>query len=147
MWDPQNFGALLRTSYFLGIDKVVVSAKNSAPLSATVSKASSGALELMEVHSTDNMMKFLDGSKANGWQVVGTALSNNAVTIDQLPIQKPIVLVLGNEGHGVRTNVIRRCDNLVKIAKHTYDDVETDGVDSLNVSVTGGILMHYLLSK
>jgi tRNA G18 (ribose-2'-O)-methylase SpoU len=69
VWDPQNFGALLRTSHFLGVDKVVVCAKNSAPLSPTVSKASSGALEIIEVSSTDNMMRFLDKSQENGWQV------------------------------------------------------------------------------
>lgn len=70
VWDPQNFGALLRTSHFLGVDKVVVCAKNSAPLSPTVSKASSGALEVIEVSSTDNMMRFLDKSQENGWQVI-----------------------------------------------------------------------------
>ena len=70
VWDPQNFGALLRTSHFLGVDKVVVCAKNSAPLSPTVSKASSGALEIIEVSSTDNMMRFLDKSQENGWQVL-----------------------------------------------------------------------------
>jgi len=69
VWDPQNFGALLRTSYFLKCDKVVVCAKNSAPLSPVVSKASAGALEVMEVYSTDNLMKFLDKSRDNGWQV------------------------------------------------------------------------------
>lgn len=70
VWDPQNFGALLRTSYFLKCDKVVVCAKNSAPLSPVVSKASAGALEVMEVYSTDNLMKFLDKSRENGWQVL-----------------------------------------------------------------------------
>jgi 21S rRNA (GM2251-2'-O)-methyltransferase len=69
VWDPQNFGALLRSSYFLGIDKVVVCAKNSAPLSPTVSKASAGAMEAMDVFSTRNMMKFLDKAKNNGWAV------------------------------------------------------------------------------
>lgn len=67
--DPQNFGALLRTSFFLGADKVIVCAKNSAPLSAVVSKASAGAMEVMKIYSTDNMMRFLDTSKENGWKV------------------------------------------------------------------------------
>ena len=69
MWDPQNFGALLRTAYFLRCDKVVVCSKNSAPLSGAVSKASAGALEVMPVYSTNNLMSFLDRSKENGWQV------------------------------------------------------------------------------
>lgn len=77
VWDPQNFGALLRTCYFLGCDKVVVCAKNSAPLSPSVSKASSGSMELLEIYSTDNMMKFLDKSRENGWQVVLTVLLPN----------------------------------------------------------------------
>lgn len=69
VWDPQNFGALLRTAYFLRCHQVVVCAKNSAPLSPAVSRASAGALELMPVYSTDNLMKFLDKSVENGWQV------------------------------------------------------------------------------
>ena len=69
VWDPQNLGALLRTCHFLACDSVVVCAKNSAPLSAAVSKASAGAMELMEISSTNNMMRFLDESRNNGWQV------------------------------------------------------------------------------
>jgi 21S rRNA (GM2251-2'-O)-methyltransferase len=70
VWDPQNFGALLRTSHYLGCDKVVVCAKNSAPLSPVVSKASSGSLEVMDIYSTNNLMKFIDKSQEKGWQVI-----------------------------------------------------------------------------
>ena len=141
VWDPQNFGALLRTSHFLGVDGVVVCSKNSAPLSPTVSKASSGAMEHMEVFSTDNMMKFMDKSKENGWQVVGAALDDNSVNLRDLALDKPTILILGNEGHGIRTNVLRRCTHLVKISGLG----DTSVVDSLNVSVTGGILLHHIL--
>lgn len=155
VWDPQNFGALLRSAYFLGVQQVVVCAKNSAPLSAVVSKASAGVMELMKIYSTDNLMRFLDATKENGWQVVGTALGEKSVPLKELPLQKPTLLVLGNEGHGIRTNILKRCDHLVKIDKgfgdqdlvlDVGDDVE-ESVDSLNVSVTGGIMMHYLLNQ
>ena len=142
VWDPQNFGALLRTSRFLNVDAVVVCAKNSAPLSPTVSKASSGAMELMDIYSTDNLMKFIDGSVEAGWQVVGTALDPTATDLAALPLQKPTILVLGNEGHGIRTNILRRCTHLVKIPGEGANEV----VDSLNVSVTGGILLHHLVT-
>lgn len=148
VWDPQNFGALLRTCHFLGVDKVVVCAKNSAPLSPTVSKASSGAMELMDVFSTDNLMKFLDRSCEAGWQVVGTKLDPTALDLVNLPLLKPTILVLGNEGHGIRTNVIRRCTHLVKISSSDSGSGGDGGgvVDSLNVSVTGGIMLHHILS-
>lgn len=143
VWDPQNFGALLRTGLFLGVDGVVVCSKNSAPLSPTVSKASSGAMEVMEVSSTENMMKFVDKSIENGWQVVGAALDPASLGLQELPLDKPTILVLGNEGSGIRTNILRRCTHLVRISGGT----DTEAVDSLNVSVTGGILMHHLLSQ
>lgn len=143
VWDPQNFGALLRTCHFLkGIDEVIVCSKNSAPLSPVVSKASSGAMEVMDIKSTDNMMRFLDKSIANGWQVIGTSLKDS-VDISEIPIDKPTILVLGNEGHGIRTNVLRKCTHIARIAGGEGDDI----VDSLNVSVTGGILLHYIASK
>lgn len=144
VWDPQNFGALLRTCLFLGVDEVVVCAKNSAPLSPTVSKASAGALEVMDIASTSNMMRFLDKSQENGWQIVGTSLGDEAVDLNSLPLNAPTILVLGNEGHGVRTNILRRCTHLVKIAGS--NSLGDSAVDSLNVSVTGGILLHHILS-
>lgn len=146
---------------------VVVSAKNSASLSPTVSKASSGALEVMTVYSTKNMVKFLDKSKSRGYHVLGTSLGTGAIPLHQATKamrSSPCILVLGNEGHGLRTNVINACDTLIKIQGvgpfHGDQEEQEEGgsdststssgsrtgaaVDSLNVSVTGGILMHEL---
>lgn len=67
--DPQNFGALVRSAYFLGCDGVVTCSKNSATISPSMSKASAGAVELQPIHSTKNLMRFLEASKENGWQV------------------------------------------------------------------------------
>lgn len=143
VWDPQNFGALLRSAHFLGMSGVVVCAKNSASLSPTVSKASAGALELMPVYSVKNMVKFLEKCKEKGYAVMGTSLETGSLPLAEVVIDKPTILVLGNEGHGVRTNVARACDVQVRI-----EGGEKGGeVDSLNVSVTGGILMHFLASQ
>nr|XP_033778743.1 rRNA methyltransferase 1, mitochondrial isoform X2 [Geotrypetes seraphini] len=57
--DPMNLGAVLRSAYFLGVDKVVISQENSCPLTPVVSKASSGAMEVMEVYSTSSLQEFL----------------------------------------------------------------------------------------
>lgn len=131
-------------------------------------------------------MKFLDKSRDNGWQVVGTSLSPSAVGLDQISLDKPTILVLGNEGHGIRTNILRRCTQQIKISSFSSiigsnqqtnqeipsNDVpvisdgilpvemmisdtstssssdsgfEEEAVDSLNVSVTGGIILHHML--
>lgn len=69
IYDTHNFGALLLTCKYLGVEKVVINERNSAPLSTAVSAASRGALEYMEVCYTSNMGKFIDQSTENGWQV------------------------------------------------------------------------------
>ncbi|CAI7774219.1 unnamed protein product [Closterium sp. NIES-53] len=115
--DPQNLGAILRSAHFLGAAGVVVCAKNSAPLSAVVSKASAGALEIMQVHECTNMMRFLARSAANGWLVVGAAADPSAIPISRLSSGgSPTLLVLGSEGAGLRTNVKRACAHLVRIS-------------------------------
>ncbi|CAI5984795.1 unnamed protein product [Closterium sp. NIES-64] len=115
--DPQNLGAILRSAHFLGAAGVVVCAKNSAPLSAVVSKASAGALEIMQVHECSNMMRFLARSAANGWLVVGAAADPSAIPISRLSSGgSPTLLVLGSEGAGLRTNVKRACAHLVRIS-------------------------------
>ena len=135
--DPQNMGALLRSAFFLGVDGVLVSAKNSCRLTPTVSKASAGAMELMTVHAARNLPRTLDVAREAGWAVVGAALERS-VEPAELGASKPTVLVLGSEGHGLRTNVLRACTDLVRIPRACSgtavqgDDAEL--VDSLNVT-------------
>ncbi|EKX45738.1 hypothetical protein GUITHDRAFT_86895 [Guillardia theta CCMP2712] len=146
--DPQNLGALLRSAYFLGADGVIVCSKNSAGLTPSVSKASAGAMELYQVYSVSNLMQFLNWSKELGWQVIGSALGENSVPVSSTKLTKPTLLVMGNEGRGLRTNVLRECDVLVQVQAIVASDLKDlgdDVLDSLNVSVAGGILIHHFL--
>lgn len=67
--DPQNFGALLRTSHYLGLRRVIVRGKNSSPLNPTVSSISFGATDSVNVYNVESLVQFLEESKKNGWQV------------------------------------------------------------------------------
>lgn len=142
--DPMNLGALLRSAHFLGVDGVLVSEKNSAPLTPVVSKASSGACEIMRVHATRNLPKTLNSAAEQGWAVVGAALEDS-VAPSELSRTKPTVLVMGSEGAGLRLLVRRACSQFVRIPGGGSGDTN-DSVDSLNVSVAGGILLFALLN-
>ncbi|OXB64880.1 hypothetical protein ASZ78_009761, partial [Callipepla squamata] len=136
--DPMNLGALLRSAYFLGVDRVVTSQRNSCPLTPTVSKASSGAMEVFDVYSTDDLRSFLKAKAAEGWEVVGTVSQSEAV--ENVPViscsefrwNKPIILVIGNEGDGLSLETQLLCQQMLVIpsgrALHP-------GIESLNVSV------------
>merc|ERR1739838_128417 len=68
--DPMNLGAILRSSYFLGIDKVIVSQENSCRISGVVSKASAGVAEIIQVYQVMDPKKLIENLKAGGWCTV-----------------------------------------------------------------------------
>lgn len=143
--DPQNLGAIIRSAHFLGVDGVVCCAKNSAPFNATVSKASAGAMEAQIVHQTGVMHRFLAKARDEGWDVVGAAAEEaRAEVVSRFDVRAPTMLVMGNEGSGLRTNVRRACNRLIAIPGGPG---VAAGVDSLNVSVAAGILAHSLLAN
>lgn len=168
--DPQNLGAIIRSSYFFGASGVVLCAKNSAPLSGVVSKASAGSLELMELRYCKNMMQFLTSSAENGWRVLGGSVSSRAIPLNEVVPSVPTILVLGSEGTGLRPLVEKSCTDLIRIPGNIpvdvsaggADDIETGevshgcsaeefrsflAVESLNVSVAAGVLLHHLMGN
>jgi 21S rRNA (GM2251-2'-O)-methyltransferase len=90
-WKPKPH----RTEAAAAAAGVVVSAKNSAPLSATVSKASAGAMEAMVIHAVSSMPRFLQGQAEAGWAVVGAAVADDAKDCASYQMVKPTVLVMG----------------------------------------------------
>ncbi|NXN90859.1 MRM1 methyltransferase, partial [Rhinopomastus cyanomelas] len=148
--DPMNLGALLRSAYFLGVDRVITSHRNSCPLTPTVSKASSGAVEVFDVYSTDDLQGFLKAKSEEGWEVVGTV--SKPEDVENVPVincmdfrwDKPIIVVIGSEGEGISLETQLLCHRMLAIppgrALHP-------GIESLNVSVASGILLHSICSQ
>eukprot|EP00884_Botryococcus_braunii_P015328 jgi/Botrbrau1/2479/Bobra.0226s0037.1 len=152
--DPQNLGAAVRSAAYLGCAGVLSCARNSAPLSPAVSKASAGALEEVPLHSARNLPRTLTQAASAGWEVLGACTAEGAVNVVSYKRRGPAILVLGNEGTGLRTTVKEVCTALVKVEgrRQSPGTVSTwqlpnQGVDSLNVSVATGILLHHLLQQ
>ncbi|KAL6226571.1 hypothetical protein ACLB2K_000533 [Fragaria x ananassa] len=137
--DPQNLGAIIRSSYYFGAAGVVLCAKNSASLSGVVSKASAGSLELIELRYCKNMMQFLTSSSENGWRVLGGSVSGKAIPLNEIVPSEPTILVLGSEGTGESVEVNHGCS-----AEEFRSFL---AVESLNVSVAAGVLLHHLMGN
>lgn len=131
--DPHNAGALIRTAECMGVHGIIVPKDNSASLNNVAAKASAGAIEHMKICKVTNLARTIDELKEKGIWIVGTS-SNAEKTIEQIDVNVPLALILGNEGEGMRRLTSAKCDFLVKIP--LYGKIE-----SLNVSVAGGILM------
>ncbi|CCH59260.1 hypothetical protein TBLA_0B04220 [Henningerozyma blattae CBS 6284] len=164
--DPHNMGAIIRSAYFLGVDFILISRRNSSPLSPVVSKSSSGALELIPILTVDRPLDFVNRTKqANDWTFITTDSNPNArkefspkaLKLADLKGQcneAPTILIVGNEGKGVRTNMKFNSDFIVEIPfkerPRSKNEIRGGGgmvVDSLNVSVATALLIDNILRK
>jgi len=132
--DPRNLGAILRTVEASGADGVLLPDRHSAGLSETVSRASAGGLEHVKVASIGNVVQAIEGLKKRGFWIVGFDASGTE-RWDAIDYRRPIALVLGGEGRGIRRLVREHCDHLVSIPLFGH-------VGSLNVSVAAGIALY-----
>jgi 21S rRNA (GM2251-2'-O)-methyltransferase len=140
----QNLGAMVRSAVFLGAAGILAASKNCAPLSPAASKASAGCLEAFQMHDCDNLPRTLAQAATDGWCVVGASASSEAVPCSEIVVDRPTLLVLGSEGSGLRTNVKRVCEKFVKVP--SVAGLDASVVDSLNVSVATGVLLHTMLT-
>ncbi|AEB12528.1 RNA methyltransferase, TrmH family, group 3 [Marinithermus hydrothermalis DSM 14884] len=133
--DPRNFGAILRTAEALGAHGVVSEERRSAPLSPVAVKASAGAAHRIPVVRVKNLPRYIEWLKGLGVWVYGTA-GQAEKTLAELDYARPLALVVGSEGEGMRRIVREHCDELVRI--------ELRGeTESLNVAVALGIALHW----
>ncbi|XP_048045912.1 rRNA methyltransferase 1, mitochondrial [Megalobrama amblycephala] len=147
--DPMNLGAILRSAYFLGVDRIASSIQNSCPLTPTVSKASAGVMEVMEVFGYSNLKDMIKVKAEQGWEVVGTVgleegnPESPVMPCSDFKMSRPTLLLMGGEGDGLSPELRQLCDVLLTIPPRRNMH---PGIESLNVSVATGILLHSLLS-
>ena len=137
--DPRNLGAILRTAEAAGADGVLLPERHSAGLSETVGRASAGALEHVQVARVGNLVQALEALKARGIWVVGFDAAGTE-RWDAVDLRRPVALVLGGEGRGIRRLVREHCDHLVSIPLFGH-------VGSLNVSVAAGIALYEVVRQ
>jgi len=137
--DPHNLGAVIRTAEACGVSGVVVPERHSAPLSATVAKASAGATAYVPVIRVGNVATTLDELKGRGLWVVGIDEEGDRLWTD-FDYTGPVALVFGGEHRGLRRLVREHCDIVVRLPM-------LGKVASLNVSVTAGVVLYEVVRQ
>lgn len=129
--DPHNLGACLRVADAAGVDAIIAPKDQAVSLTPTVRKVACGAAETVPYIQVTNLARTLKELQDRGIWVYGTA-GEALQTIFDLRLERPLALVMGAEGKGLRRLTREHCDFLVKIPMQ-------GSVDSLNVSVAAGI--------
>lgn len=131
--DPHNLGALIRTAACAGANGVIIPRDRACGVTATVEKASAGAVEILPVVQVTNIAQTLEMLKRLGYWTYGLA-SEVSPSLYGQKFSGNTVLVIGGEGEGLRPLVRKQCDVVMAIPQY-------GGVSSLNASVAGGIAL------
>jgi 23S rRNA (guanosine2251-2'-O)-methyltransferase len=124
--DPHNAGAILRTAAAFGVDAVVLTERHAPEMEGVVAKAASGGLEHVAIIRVVNLSRALDHLGESGYLRLGLD-SEAELSLPKAPLQRPLALVLGSEGKGLRRLTREKCDLLVRLDM-------PGAIKSLNVS-------------
>ncbi len=136
--DPHNLGAIIRTANLAGAHGVIIPKRRAVGLTATVAKASAGALNYTPVAKVTNLAAVMKELKEQGLWFVCADMDGELMYRQNLT--GPIGLVIGNEGEGVSRLVRESCDFVTSIPMR-------GDIDSLNASVAAGVLAYEIVRQ
>ncbi len=134
--DPHNFGAIIRTSYALGVDAIIIPNDRSINISSVVVKTSAGAIKNIPIIRVPSLISTVNKLKKDDFWIVGTSMNKDDYT--KIDYKRSICLIIGNEGKGMSTSLLKECDYVASINM-------VGKIDSLNASVSCGIILAKIL--
>ena len=137
--DVRNFGAIARTCDCAGVNAIVIPEKNSVSVNADAVKTSAGALNYVPVCREKNLVNAVQTLHNSGYKVIG-ASEKSSVNYTKVDYTGPVALILGAEDKGISKDLLKLCDNFVSIP-------EFGNINSLNVSVAGGVMMYEVVRQ
>ncbi|HEX3048337.1 MAG TPA: 23S rRNA (guanosine(2251)-2'-O)-methyltransferase RlmB [Bacillota bacterium] len=132
--DPQNLGSIIRTAEAAGVHGIIIPARRAAGLSATVARASAGAVEHIPVARVANLTNTIEELKKAGLWFTGAEMEGT-IELHKADLLGAIGVVMGSEGKGISRLVKEHCDQIIRLPMWGR-------INSLNVSVATGIILY-----
>jgi 23S rRNA (guanosine2251-2'-O)-methyltransferase len=132
--NPQNLGSIIRTAEAVGVHGVLIPTHRAAEITPAVVSASAGASEHMLIAQTNLAQAIVDLKEINAW-VIGLDESPDSKDLTDVGLDGALVVVVGNEGEGIRPLVRQSCDFLLRLPMHGQ-------IESLNASVAGSVVLY-----
>jgi len=136
--DPGNLGTLLRTASWFNITTILLSPKCVDPYNPKTVRSSAGAIFSCDIYCDIPFDTVLTDFRSRAYQLVAT-IPSKGIPLNQWQINKYNIIFFGQEAEGLSPDIIQNADVLLTIKG-------SPKVESLNVSVSAGIIMHHLSS-
>jgi 23S rRNA (guanosine2251-2'-O)-methyltransferase len=131
--DPHNVGAIIRSAAGLGADAVLLPKHRQAGITGTVAKSSAGTFTMIPIVEIGSIQSTLVKLQKNGfWSM---ALDGEGESLMKFVFDRPVALIVGNEGDGVGVKTKEKADFMISIPMK-------EGVESLNASVAAGVVIY-----
>jgi len=138
--DPHNLGTILRAAECFGVDGVILPRNRGTSITATVSKSSVGASELVPISLVSNLAQAIELAKDAGFWIVASECSPEAVPLDKVDFPEKTLIIVGSEGEGVQSLILKKSDYRAFIPLYGQ-------IDSLNVSQATAIFLSSYRSR
>ena len=136
--DPHNFGAIIRTCEAAGVKSIIIPKDRSVSVNGTVMKTSAGALEHVNIAMVSNLVKVIKDFQNNGFY--SYAADMDGENYRDVDFADKVLLIIGNEGHGIARLVRDNCDQILAIPQYGK-------INSLNASVAAAILIYGIVNR
>lgn len=138
--DPHNVGAAFRAAEAFGAVGMILTDRRSADVTPVARKASAGATELLPWAKAPNLQRAIRELKAAGIWIIGTDCEPGARTLPGVDLPRPMALIFGSEGRGIRELTKKESDVLLTIPLHGT-------IDSLNLSQAVSVVLYEVTKK
>ncbi len=132
--DPGNLGAVIRSATAFGVDHIIVSSDSADIYNHKTVRAAMGSLFRTRITIVENLAEFIGIAKKCGRRIFAAELSSDAVPLSDLQLKGEDIFIIGNEGHGIPTEISAICDGSVYIPI-------SNKTESLNAAVAAAIFM------
>ncbi len=126
--DQNNLGNIIRTALLMGADGLLLSEHSSADINDVTSITSSGAVEVLKYHVSKNINRTIEVLKKSGYWTYSLDMSGEEMN-REFNFDKKSVIIVGNEGKGIRRNILAKSDFKISIPQ-----INLDGIDSYNAA-------------
>ena len=133
--DPGNAGTIIRNSVAFDIDTIIFSNDSVSPYNEKVLRSTGGMIFNTNI-IIDNIEELIKEIKAKNIKVIGTSLKSS-ISLEKLEKIDESAIIFGNEGNGVKEDILNLCDKIVRIDMNPK-------CESLNVGVSSAIILYYL---